>query len=128
MKTIFLFATILLSSSIVFSQEVKFKKSTISFDGTECIKYDSEPTYISYMDLNGKTIIILKYIKTYKVSRGLYNQIIFPELNLSLTCASYIFTKKDLIKHLAKDKVFLNCNLDSEKVKLFILKFDEKIE
>lgn len=112
-------------SVLGFSQDINFKKGIVSIDGKECLKYDSSATNVTYQNLNGDDIIILKYIR---VNGLLYNKVIFVESKQEFTSESYIFTKKLLIEKLLKTNTLVDCTLNEEKVRTFVLKFDEKVE
>lgn len=116
--------TFLFSFVLSFGQEIEVKKGVISIDGKECMKYYSDAVSVTYQDLKGDDIIIFKYIRS---NGPLYVKVIFLESNQELT-TSYIFTKKDLIGKLVKCNAIKECALDEEKVRNFVLKFDEGIE
>ena len=50
-------------SFLGFSQDIDFKKGIISVDGKECMKYDSDANTVTYQNLNGDDIMILKYMR-----------------------------------------------------------------
>lgn len=124
MKT-FLYTIIFLSSFIGFSQDIAFKKGIMSIDGKECMKYDSDATNVTYQNLNGDDIIILKFIR---VNGELYTKVVFIESHLEFTSQTYIFTKKNLIEKLLKSNTLVDCALNEDKIKTFVLKYDEKVE
>lgn len=108
-----------------FSQEIDFKKGIISIDGKECMKYDSSATNVTYQNLNGDDLFILKFIRA---TGKLYTKVVFIESNQELTSESYIFTKKLLFEKLLKSNAIVECSLNEEKVRTFVLKYDEKVE
>jgi len=115
-------------SVLGFSQEVKLKNGIVYIDGKECMKYDKDATNVTFQDMNGDDIIILKYIRTNGTQESLYEKVIFVKLNKELTTKSYIFTKSLLIEKLVKSNAIVDCVLNEEKVNVFILKYDEKVE
>ena len=108
-----------------FSQEIDFKKGIISIDGKECMKYDSSATNVTYQSLNGDDLFILKFIR---VNGKLYNKVVFVESNQEFTSESFIFTKKLLVEKLLKSNAIVDCTLNEEKIRTFVLKYDEKVE
>lgn len=123
-----LLALILLISLVSFGQDINFKKGIISIDGKECLKYDSDSNNVTYQNLKGEDIMILKFMRPDGTQESLYTKVIFIESHQEFTSKSYIFTKKVLIEKLLKSNTLVNCNLDEEKVRTFVLKYDEKVE
>lgn len=118
----------LIIGTLVFSQKVSIKKDIIYVDEKECLKItSSDANNVSISDLDGNEIIFLKFIHHSRYG-AVYNKVTFLEQNLSFTSQSYIFTKKLLISKLVESKVLNNCKLDPDKVKTFVLKYDENIE
>ena len=72
--------------------------------------------------------MILKFMRPDGTQESLYTKVIFIESHQEFTSKSYIFTKKVLIEKLLKSNTLVNCNLDEEKVRTFVLKYDEKVE
>lgn len=118
---------VLLISFFSFSQDVNFKKGIVTIDGKECLKYDSDANNVTYQNMNGDDIMILKYIRPDGTQSSLYAKVIFIDSNQELT-TSYIFTKKLLVEKLLKSNALVNCELDEDKLKVFVMKFDEKVE
>ena len=116
---------VLISTSFIFSQEIDFKKGLITVDGKECMKYESSASNVTYQNLNGYDLIILKFIR---VNGELYTKVIFVESRQEFTSQNYIFTKKTLIEKLIKSNTLVECSLNEEKVNTFVLKYDEKVE
>lgn len=116
---------VLISTSFIFSQEIDFKKGLITVDGKECMKYESSASNVTYQNLNGDDLIILKFIR---VNGELYTKVIFVESRQEFTSQNYIFTKKTLIEKLIKSNTLVECSLNEEKVNTFVLKYDEKVE
>ncbi len=106
------------------AQQTKIKKNIAYVDGTECLKVKSEATNVTYSNLEGDEIIILKYLE-YRGDR--YTEIIFLNEEISFTCTSYGFTKKLLFKKLVEHGVISNCEVDEEKARNFALKYHENI-
>lgn len=128
MKKNLLTLTFLLLSYIGFSQDIKFKDDFVLIDGKECLKInDSDPNNVSILDLQGNEIVFLKFIHNSRYAR-LYTKITFLDQKLTFTSASYIFTKKLLIKKLLADNTLENCALNKEKVEKFVMKYDENVE
>lgn len=128
MKTKFSFFLFLFFNTLLFSQKLEIKKDIVYVDGKECLKIiSSDPNNIAIADLEGKEIIFLKFIHDSKYA-SLYNKITFLEQNLQLTSKSYIFNKRLLLKKLVESNVLNNCKLDPDKVKTFVLKYDENVE
>lgn len=123
-----LLALILLISLASFGQDINFKKGIISIDGKECLKYDSDSNNVTYQNLKGEDIMILKFMRPDGTQESLYTKVIFIESHQEFTSKSYIFTKKVLIEKLLKSNTLVNCSLDEEKVRTFVLKYDEKVE
>lgn len=115
----------LFSTSFIFSQEIDFKKGIITVDGKECMKYESSASNVTYQNLNGDDLIILKFIR---VNGELYTKVIFVESRQEFTSQNYIFTKKNLVEKLIKSNTLVECALNEEKVSTFVLKYDEKVE
>jgi len=115
-------------SFLGFSQDIDFKKGVIYVDGKECMKYDSDVNTVTYQNLNGDDIMILKYIRPDGSQSSLYTKVIFIESHQEFTSQNYIFTKKNLIEKLIKSKALVECVLNEEKLESFILKYDEKVE
>ncbi len=115
-------------SFLGFSQDIDFKKGIISVDGKECMKYDSDANTVTYQNLNGDDIMILKYMRPDGSQASLYTKVIFIESRREFTSQNYIFTKKALIEKLIKSNVLVDCVLNDEKLENFILKYDEKVE
>jgi len=115
----------LFSTSFIFSQEIDFKKGIITVDGKECMKYESSASNVTYQNLNGDDLIILKFIR---VNGELYTKVIFVESRQEFTSQNYIFTKKNLVEKLIKSNTLVECALNEEKVNTFVLKYDEKVE
>lgn len=118
-------AFFLLTTITAFSQDISFKKGIVIIDGKDCLKYDSDAMNVSYQNLNGDDLMILKYIR---VNDKLYTKVVFIESNLEFTSESYIFTKKLLVEKLLKSNALVDCNLVEEKLRTFVLKYDEKVE
>lgn len=112
----------------VFSQDVNFKKGIVYVDGKECMKFDSDATNVTFQNMNGDDIMILKYLRPDGSQSSLYTKVIFIESHQELTSRSYIFTKKILVEKLLKSNALQDCALNEEKVRTFVMKFDEKIE
>jgi len=128
MKTKFLTLMFLIIGTLVFSQKVSIKKNVIYLDEKECLKItSSDPNNVSISDLEGNEIIFLKFIHNSRYG-SVYNKVTFLEQNLTFTSQSYVFNKKLLINKLVESKVLNNCKLDSDKVKTFVLKYDENVE
>ena len=123
-----LIVLLLLSSFIGFCQDINFKKGIVSVDGKECLKYESDSNNVSFQNLNGDDIIILKYLRPDNTQESLYIKVIFVESHQEFTSKSYIFTKKILIEKLLKSNTLVDCALNEEKLSTFILKYDEKVE
>ena len=115
-------------SFLGFGQEIDFKKGIISIDGKECMKYDSDANTVTFQNLNGDDIMILKFMRPDGSQASLYTKVIFIESRQEFTSQNYIFTKKSLIEKLIKSKAIVDCVLIEEKVASFILKYDEKVE
>ena len=115
-------------SFLGFGQEIDFKKGIISIDGKECMKYDSDANTVTFQNLNGDDIMILKFMRPDGSQASLYTKVIFIESRQEFTSQNYIFTKKSLIEKLIKSKAIVDCVLNEEKVASFILKYDEKVE
>jgi len=127
MKKALLFL-LFLNSFAIFSQDVNFKKGIVYVDGKECMKYDSGATNVTFQNMNGDDIMILKFLRPDGTQSSLYVKVIFIESRQELTSKSYIFTKKLLVEKLLKSNALQDCALNEEKVGNFVLKFDEKIE
>lgn len=127
MKKVLLLLLLLISIS-VFSQDVNFKKGIVYVDGRECMKFDSDANNVTFQDMNGDDIMILKYLRPDGSQSSLYSKVIFIESHQELTSKSYIFSKKLLVEKLLKSNALQNCALNEEKVRTFVMKFDEKIE
>ena len=127
MKKVLLLLLLLISIS-VFSQDVNFKKGIVYVDGKECMKFDSDANNVTFQDMNGDDIMILKYLRPDGSQSSLYSKVIFIESHQELTSKSYIFSKKLLVEKLLKSNALQNCALNEEKVRTFVMKFDEKIE
>ncbi|MXS71006.1 hypothetical protein GSF70_07230 [Flavobacteriaceae bacterium W22] len=112
---------------LIFSQKVTIKKDIVYLDAKECLKITGDSNNVSFIDLNGNEIIFLKFVHNSRYG-SLYNKITFLDQSLTLTSQSYIFGKKLLIEKLLESKVLNNCKLDEEKIKTFIMKYDENIE
>jgi len=125
---IFTLLVLLLSSYLTFSQDVNFKKVIVYIDGKECLKYDSDSNNVTFQNLKGDDIMILKYVRPDRTQESLYTKVIFLESHQEFTSKSYIFTKKVLVEKLLKSNVLVNCELLEDKVATFVLKFDEKVE
>ena len=117
-----LIVLLLLSSFIGFCQDINFKKGIVSVDGKECLKYESDSNNVSFQNLNGDDIIILKYLRPDNTQESLYIKVIFVESHQEFTSKSYIFTKKILIEKLLKSNTLVDCALNEEKLSTFILK------
>ena len=117
-----------LSSFAVFSQDINFKKGIVYIDGKECMKYDSDGGNITFQNMNGDDMMIIKYLRPDGTQQSLYTKVIFIESRQELTSKNYIFTKKALVEKLLKSNALENCALNDEKVANFVLKFDEKVE
>jgi len=115
-------------SFLGFGQEIDFKKGIISIDGKECMKYDSDANTVTFQNLNGDDIMILKFMRPDGSQASLYTKVIFIESRQEFTSQNYIFTKKSLVEKLIKSKAIVDCVLNEEKVASFILKYDEKVE
>jgi hypothetical protein len=118
---------LMLSLSIIYSQDIKIKKGDVFIDEVKCLTIDGSPINFSFYNLEGEEIFILKYIDDNK-NGSYYCKVTFLNQKLSFTSKTYIFTKKDLIKKLLQSKVLVNCNLMEDKVENFVLKYDENIE
>jgi hypothetical protein len=128
MKVKFLSLMFLLVGILTFSQKVSIKKDIIYLDEKECLKItSSDPNNVSIADLDGNEIIFLKFIHNSRYG-SVYNKVTFLEQNLTFTSQSYVFNKKLLISKLVDSKVLNNCKLDSDKLKTFVLKYNENIE
>jgi hypothetical protein len=123
-----LFIFLLSFSFLGFSQDIDFKKGIIYLDGKECMKYDSDSNTVTYQNLNGDDIMILKYMRPDGSQSSLYTKVIFIESHREFTSQNFIFTKKSLIEKLIKSNVLVGCVLNDEKLENFILKYDEKVE
>ena len=117
-----------LNSFATFSQDINFKKGIVYVDGKECMKYDSDGTNISFQNMSGDDIMIIKYLRPDGTQSSLYTKVIFIESHQELTSRNYIFTKKALVEKLLKSNALQDCTLNEEKVRTFVMKFDEKIE
>ncbi|GAB5563962.1 MAG: hypothetical protein Wins2KO_10250 [Winogradskyella sp.] len=109
------------------AQKIKIKKNTVYVDGQECLKVSGDSNNVSFSDLEGNEIFFLKFIHNSRYA-SLYTKVTFFKEDLSFTSASYIFSKKLLIKKLLADGTLKDCNLVSEKVKRFVKKYDENVE
>ncbi len=118
----------LFCSLATFGQDVNFKKGIVSIDGKDCLKYESDANNVSFQNLKGEDIIILKYLRPDNTQESLYIKVIFVESHQEFTSKSYIFTKKVLIEKLLKSNTIVDCALNEEKLSTFILKYDEKVE
>ena len=127
MKKALLFLLFLNSFSI-FSQDVNFKKGIVYIDGKECMKYESDAVNVSFQNMNGEDIMILKYIRPDDTQDSLYIKVIFVESHQEFTSKSYIFSKKGLVEKLLKSNTLVDCALNEDKVATFVLKYDEKVE
>ncbi len=128
MKKLLFTVTIFCISIVAFGQEIKIKDNTVFVDGKECLKINvSDPNNITFLDMNGKEIIFLKYIHNTKYG-SVYCKITFLEQKKSFTSKNYIYTKKLLIKRLVAEKLLENCSINSDKLDVFLLKFDENVE
>jgi len=123
-----LLAFLFFSSLVMFGQDVNFKKGVVYIDDTACMKYDSDANNVSFQNMNGDDIMILKYIRPNGLQSALYSKIIFIESHQELTSQSYVFTKKLLVEKLLKSNALENCALNEDKLRTFVLKFDEKVE
>lgn len=119
----FLTTLLFLMSISLFSQEVDFKKGIVYIDGKECLKYESETNNVSFQDLNGNDIMVLKFLREYGT---VYTEVIFFESKKRFSSRTYIFTKKSLIEKLIKSNTLFDCKIDTDKVKIFVQKYDEK--
>lgn len=119
----FLTTLLFLMSISLFSQEVDFKKGIVYIDGKECLKYESETNNVSFQDLNGNDIMVLKFLREYGT---VYTEVIFFESKQRFSSRTYIFTKKSLIEKLIKSNTLFDCKIDADKVKIFVQKYDEK--
>jgi len=115
-------------SFLGFSQDIDFKKGIIYVDGKECMKYDSDANTVTFQNLNGDDIMILKFMRPDGSQASLYTKVIFIESRQEFTSQNYIFTKKNLVEKLIKSKAITDCVLIEDKVANFILKYDEKVE
>ncbi|WP_395065514.1 hypothetical protein [Flavobacterium sp.] len=121
-------ALVLLCSFATFGQDINFKKGIVSIDGKECLKYESDSNNVSFQNLKGEDVMILKYLRPDTTQESLYIKVIFVESHQEFTSKSYIFTKKVLIEKLLKSNTLVDCALNEEKLSTFILKYDEKVE
>jgi len=120
---------VLISFGSVQAQKIKFKKGTVTVDGVECLKYESDASNVVITNLDDSQTIFLKFIRTgVGHNGGLYTKIIFAEQEKSFTSKSYIFTKKLLVKKLIKDNLIKECKFDASKIDKFIMRYDENIE
>lgn len=128
MKTKILFILFITIGTFVSAQNITIKKDIIFLDEKQCLKVtSSDPNNVSISDLDGNEIIFLKFIHNSRYA-SLYNKITFLEQGLTFTSQSYIFNKKLLIKKLIEGGVLNNCKLDENKLKIFVMKYDENIE
>ena len=125
-KTILLL--VFLNSFSIFSQDINFKKGIVYIDGKECMKYDSDATTVSFQNMNGDDMMVLKFIRPDRSQASLYTKVVFIESHQELTSQSYIFTKKTLVEKLLKSNALVDCTLNEDKVKTFVLKYDEKVD
>lgn len=119
---------VFLNSFAIFSQDVNLKKGIVYVDGKECMKYDSDATNVTFQNMNGDDMIILKYLRPDGTQESLYIKVIFIESHQEFTSKSYIFGKKGFVEKLLKSNTLVDCALNEEKVGTFVLKYDEKIE
>ena len=115
------------SVSFVSAQKIKIKKNTVYVDGNECLTISGNSNNVSFSDMDGNELFFLKFIHNSRYA-SLYTKVTFFEEDLSFTSASYVFTKKLLIKKLVSDGTLKDCKLISKKVKRFIQKYDENVE
>ena len=91
----------------------------------------SDANNITFSDLEGNEIVFLKYIHDTKIHDtyvSLYNKITFIQQKKSFTSKDYIYTKALLVKRLINEKILENCKINSSKLDVFIMKFDENVE
>ena len=117
-----------LNAFILFGQDINFKKGIVYVDGKECMKYDSDATTVSFQNMNGDDIMVLKFIRPDRSQASLYTKVVFIESHQELTSQSYIFTKKTLVEKLLKSNALVDCTLNENKVRTFVLKYDEKVD
>ena len=117
-----------LNAFILFGQDINFKKGIVYVDGKECMKYDSDATTVSFQNMNGDDIMVLKFIRPDRSQASLYTKVVFIESHQELTSQSYIFTKKALVEKLLKSNALVDCTLNEDKVRTFVLKYDEKVD
>lgn len=111
-----------------FAQKIEIKKRSIYVDDKECLQLrDGDPNNVSMLDLQGNEIIFLKFVHNTRYG-SLYNKVVFPQQGLSFTSRSYIFTRKLLLHKLIGDGTLTDCHIDAEKLKRFILKYDEHVD
>ena len=125
MKKLILVTLFVFVSIIGYCQDIEFKKGFVLVDGKECMKYDSSANIISFQNLNGDDIMVLKFIRDLG---DLYVKVVFIESRQEFTSQSYIFTKKVLVEKLIKSNTLVDCKFNEEKVSTFVLKYDEKVE
>ncbi len=127
MKQILTIAFFIFSASMVYSQEVQFKKGMVTIDGKECLKYDgSEMSGISYYNLAGEELFFVDY-KRGGPRNVMYWIITFMKDKIRMTNTS-LMSRKDIVAKLVKNGAITNCDINSEKLSNFVLKFDEQID
>jgi hypothetical protein len=125
MRNLFLTLIITLSAlSSLHAQKVRIKGSSVFIDTTECLKLLAEPTHITYYNLSGEALFILKFAKHYGKP---YTEVIFLNEGISFTSVSYTFTKKLLVKKMTEHGVINDCKLDAKKAEVFALTFQEPL-
>lgn len=120
MKKITVFFFVVVFATTLYGQKLEIKKDIVYVDGIECLRInDSDPNNISILDKSGKEIIFVKYSYTPTT----HEKVTFLEQELAFTTKEHIFTIKILLKKLVEDGTLSSCNLNPEKVKLFVLKY-----
>lgn len=118
------------SLAIVNAQDVKLKKGKIILDKNEILKFEKSTMALSLFDLNkDEEIIFIKWNNNETINYLEDDYIIINFLELDLVCEiSISYSRKAMVKKLVKEKVISqDGQIDEEKAKIFLKKYDENI-
>ncbi|WP_284463472.1 hypothetical protein [Chryseobacterium sp.] len=124
-----LFTLAITFSCFAFGQKVKLKNDKLFIDDKECMKYTSKElgTKNSFFSLDGKPLFFLDVISTGKGIDDGYIKISFTDSEEIVTMGVG-YSKKSIVSQLIEMGVIDNCKINSERIKDYVKRYDQKYE
>ena len=124
---------LLVSTLAIQAQEIDFKKGTVFLDGKAVLSYKVENRATEFtlykLNTNEEVAFIIDYEnQTVGYRKDDYYKINFISIGLKLESSNILGTWKKVVKWFFKNDLFNNnAELNKDKVKVFVEKYDENI-